>query len=122
MNRFDPQRNKAAGVDASEIDALAEREIGPVLASEDERYDAERAGYQTARWHRPDLLVGAAVPADVRAAVAFASRHGLPVAVQGTGHALYAIAAEGGVLINTSRMSGIRVNADTGTAWVAAGT
>lgn len=121
MNRFDPQRNKAAGVDASEINALAEQVMGPVLGSEDERYDAERAGYQTTRWHRPDLVVGAVGPADVRAAVAFASRHGLPVAVQGTGHALSAIAAAGGVLINTSRMSGVRVNAETGTAWVAAG-
>jgi FAD/FMN-containing dehydrogenase len=103
------------------IDALAERVIGPVLASGDERYDAECAGHQTARRHRPDLVVGAVGPADVRAAVAFASSHGLPVAVQGTGHALSAIAAEGGVLINTSRMGGVRVDAEAGTAWMAAG-
>jgi hypothetical protein len=49
--------------------------MGPVLTSEDERYDAERAGHQTTRWHRPDVVVGAAGPADVRAAVAFANQH-----------------------------------------------
>lgn len=122
MNRFDRDRGEAAGVDASAIDALAARVMGPVLTAGDERYDAERAGYQTARRHRPDVVVGAARPDDVREAVVFARGHGLPVAVQGTGHALSATAAEGGVLINTSRLRGVRVNAQAGTAWVAAGT
>jgi FAD/FMN-containing dehydrogenase len=121
MNRFDSRPSKVA-VDASKIDALGKQVMGPVLASKDERYDAERAGYQTARRHRPDLVVGAVGPADVRAAVTFAGSLGLPVAVQGTGHASSAVAAEGGVLINTARMSGVRVDADACTAWVAAGT
>lgn len=95
---------------------------GPVLAPDDERYDAERTGWQTARGHRPDLVVGATSPADVQAAVTYASRRGLPVAVQGTGHASAAVAAEGGVLITTERMSAVRVDADARTAWVAAGT
>lgn len=121
MSRFDHEGNKVTGVDASAIDALANRVMGPVLASEDEQYDAERAGHQTTRWHRPDLVVGAVRPADVQAAVAFASSHGLPVAVQGTGHALSAVAAAGGVLINTSRMKDVLVNAQAGTAWMGAG-
>ena len=121
MSRFDQEGNKVASVDASAIDALTKRVRGPVFAAGDEQYDAERAGHQTTRWHRPDLVVGAAGPADVMAAVAFASSHGLPVAVQGTGHALAAVAAEGGVLINTSRIQGIRVNAQESTAWIAAG-
>lgn len=113
MNRFDLKRDK---------ETLVKQVRGPVLTSEDEQYDTERAGNQTTRWHRPDLVVGAAGPADVQATVAFARDHGLPVAVQGTGHALSAIAAEGGVLINTSRLTGIRLNAEAGTAWLAAGT
>jgi FAD/FMN-containing dehydrogenase len=122
MSGLDQEGNRITGVDAAAIDALAERVVGlVVLASEDELYDAERAGNQTTRWHRPDLVVSAVGPADVQAAVEFASSHGLPVAVQGTGHALSAVAADGGVLINTSRMKGIRVNAQAGTAWVAAG-
>ncbi|GGK79041.1 oxidoreductase [Planomonospora parontospora subsp. parontospora] len=104
------------------MNRLADQVMGPVLAPRDEGYDAERAGWQTARRHRPDLVVGAAGPADVRAAVAYASGRGLPVAVQGTGHASAAVAANGGVLITTARMSAVRVDADAGTAWVAAGT
>ncbi|TDQ54473.1 FAD-binding oxidoreductase [Actinorugispora endophytica] len=104
------------------MNRLADRVTGPVLAPRDEGYDEERAGWQTARRHRPDLVVGAAGPADVQAAVAYASGRGLPVAVQGTGHASAAVAAEGGVLITTARMSAVRVDADAGTAWVSAGT
>jgi FAD/FMN-containing dehydrogenase len=104
------------------MNRLADQMMGPVLAPRDEGYDAERAGWQTARRHRPDLVVGAAGPADVQAAVTYASGRGLPVAVQGTGHASAAVAAEGGVLITTARMSAVRVDADAGTAWVAAGT
>ncbi|SDL38649.1 FAD-binding oxidoreductase [Nonomuraea jiangxiensis] len=107
---------------AADVEALAKRVRGPVLTPRDEGYDTERAGYQLARWHRPDLVVGATGAADVRAAVAFAGDHGLPVAVQGTGHALAGTAGEGGVLINTSRMTGVRVNGRARTAWVAAGT
>jgi FAD/FMN-containing dehydrogenase len=121
MSPFDQEGDKAANLDPSAIDALAKRVMGLVLAPGDDLYDAERAGNQTARWHRPDLVVAAVGPADVQAAVAFASSHGLPVAVQGTGHALAAVAAVGGVLINTSRMKGIRLNAEARTAWVGAG-
>ncbi|MCZ0978249.1 FAD-binding protein [Streptomyces diastatochromogenes] len=102
------------------VEALARQVKGTVLTPRDEGYDAERAGNQTGRTHRPAVLVGASGPADVQQAVVFAARHGLPVAVQGTGHALGAVASEGGVLINTSRMTGVRIDTDTATAWVAA--
>ena len=57
---------------------------------------------------------------DVRAAVLFAAERGLPVAVQLTGHGP-ALAGEGGVLINTSRLTGVRINAEARTAWIEAG-
>lgn len=104
------------------VDALSERVLGPVVHPGDDRYDAERAGYQLARWHRPDVVVGATGAADVQAAVEYARARGLPVAVQGTGHALAGIAGEGGVLVTTSRMTGLRLRADARTVWVAAGT
>lgn len=121
MTSPEPRHGTAADLSPSEIDALRARVLGPVLVPGDERYDEERGGYQTARRHRPDLIVGAVGPADVQAAVAFARDHGLPIAVQGTGHASSAIAAHGGVLITTSRIGGVRVDAEAGTAWVAAG-
>ena len=108
-------------VQQASVKRLAERVRGPVLAPRDEWYDQERAGFQTAHRHRPDLVVGAAGPADVQAAVTYALGRGLPVAVQGTGHAAAAVAAEGGVLITTGRMSAVRVDTAARTARVAAG-
>src|SRR3569833_2176136 len=67
---------------------LAARVRGPVLTPDDDAYDEERSGFQTAWRHRPAVAVGATGPADVQAAVAYAARHGLPVAVQATGHGL----------------------------------
>ncbi|KAA2255940.1 FAD-binding oxidoreductase [Solihabitans fulvus] len=102
------------------IDALAGRVRGSVLRPGDEEFDTERAGFQTAATHRPSILVGAADAADVRAAVEFARDHGLPVAVQATGHGL-SVTAEGGVLISTRRMTGVSIDPETRTAWVEAG-
>ncbi|MFE3058364.1 FAD-binding oxidoreductase [Nocardia sp. NPDC059239] len=93
---------------------------GPVFQPGDSGYDAEIAGFQTAYTHRPAVVVGAAHAEDVRAAVEYAARHGLPVAVQNTGHGL-SVATDGGVLITTRRMTDIRIDAGARTARVAAG-
>ncbi|MEU6562117.1 FAD-binding oxidoreductase [Nocardia nova] len=93
---------------------------GPVFRPDDDGFDAEIAGFQTAYRHRPDLVVGAAHAGDVRAAVEFAARHGLPIAVQATGHGL-SVPADHGVLISTRRMTEVRVDPGTRTAWVGAG-
>lgn len=104
-----------------DVDALIGQVQGPVLLPGDDGYDAERVGFQTAVQHQPAVVVGATGAADVGAAVGFASAHGLPVAVQGTGHALLSVAATGGVLITTRRMTAVRVDADASTAWLEAG-
>ncbi|MFI9510982.1 FAD-binding oxidoreductase [Nocardia sp. NPDC052566] len=93
---------------------------GPVFRPGDEGYEQEIAGFQTDYTHRPELVVGAVHVEDVRSAVEYAARHGLPVAVQATGHGL-SVAAAGGVLISTRRMTGITVDAQARTARVAAG-
>jgi len=121
MSTSGEENRRTTGFDGEAVEALAKRVMGPVLTPSDEAYEAECSGNQIARSHRPEILVGAVGPADVQQAVQFARRHGLPVAVQGTGHALAAVAAEGGVLINTSRMTGVRVNERERTAWVGAG-
>ncbi|MDN3359885.1 FAD-binding oxidoreductase [Actinomadura sp. DC4] len=94
---------------------------GPVLRPGDDGYDEERGGFQTARRHRPAVIAGATGADDVRAAVAYAAARGLPVAVQATGHGL-SVPADGGVLISTRRMTGVRVDAASRTAWIEAGT
>lgn len=101
-----------------DIQELADRV--PVSRPGDVGYDAERAGFQTADTHRPALTVGARDSADVRAAVGFAGAHGLPVAVQATGHG-QSVPADGGMLINTRRLAGVRVDAGARTARIDAG-
>jgi len=79
-------------------------------------FDQERGGFQTAFRHEPSMIVAATTADDVLAAV----RTGLPVVAQATGHGTTATAA-GGVLVNTSRMTGVRVDPATRTAHVEAG-
>ncbi|MBF6213316.1 FAD-binding oxidoreductase [Nocardia puris] len=93
---------------------------GPVFRPGDPGYDDEIAGFQTAYTHRPDVVVGARRTEDVRAAVEYAARRGLPVAVQATGHGL-SVAADGGVLISTARMDAIAIDPDARTARIGAG-
>lgn len=93
---------------------------GPVFRPGDPGYDTERAGFQLEAQHRPDLIVGATCAQDVVEAVRFAGDAGWPVAVQATGHGL-SVGATSGVLINTSRMAGVRIDADSRTAWIEAG-
>ncbi|MDG4826871.1 FAD-binding oxidoreductase [Asanoa sp. WMMD1127] len=86
----------------------------------DDGYDAARGGYNVAVQHRPALVVAAATAGDVSAAVRFADEHDLRVVVQATGHGP-AAAAEGGVLIDTSRMTEVTVDPKRRTARVGAG-
>ncbi|CAM5662117.1 FAD-binding oxidoreductase OS=Streptomyces alboniger OX=132473 GN=CP975_11960 PE=3 SV=1 [Streptomyces alboniger] len=86
----------------------------------DAGYDEELAGFQTGFAARPALVVGARSADDVVAAVSYAAERGLPVGVQATGHGLPG-ASEGGVLISTRRMDGVRVDAGARTATVGAG-
>ena len=99
---------------------LTRRVHGPVLTPGAPGFDDELAGFQTGEPHRPDIVVGAEDAADVAAAVTFAAEHGLPVAVHATGHGR-AAGIDGGVVISTHRMAGVRVYPDTGVAHIGAG-
>ncbi|MBF6327061.1 FAD-binding oxidoreductase [Nocardia transvalensis] len=98
---------------------LTARVEGPVYTAQTDGYDDERTGFQLLDPHRPAVIVGATGTADVQTAVEAAAAHRVPVAVQATGHGL--AAPTDGVLINTSRMSGVWVHPDDRTAWVEAG-
>jgi FAD/FMN-containing dehydrogenase len=107
------QRNDAA-------ERLAARTRGPVHVPGADGYDGERIGFQLLDPHRPSVIVTAVGEDDVRAAVAFAAEHRAPLAVQATGHGL-ARPLGGGVLISTRRMTAVRVDPGTRTAWLEAG-
>jgi hypothetical protein len=98
---------------------------GPVIRPGDDAYDAELRGFQLADRHEPDVIVGAADAGDVRAAVAYAAAHRLPIAVQASGHGL-AAPIRSGLLISTRRMTGVTVDpaartvrAEAGARWAA---
>ncbi|MEV8346551.1 FAD-binding oxidoreductase [Streptomyces niveus] len=83
-------------------------------------YDDEVAGFQLGFPPRPEVVVGATGADDVRVAVAHAAAHGLPVGIQATGHGVPA-AAEGGLLITTKRMDGVKIDPGARTARIEAG-
>ena len=86
----------------------------------DPGYEDELAGFQTGFTQRPAVIHGARSADDVIAAVRYAAAKGLPVGVQATGHGLPG-GSEGGVLITTRRMDGVRVDPEARTVRVQAG-
>ena len=86
----------------------------------DPGYEDELAGFQTGFTQRPAVIHGARSADDVIAAVRYAAAENLPVRVQATGHGLPG-GSEGGVLITTRRMDGVRVAPEARTVRVQAG-
>ncbi|GGW89913.1 oxidoreductase [Streptomyces malachitofuscus] len=99
---------------------LSERLRGQVLLPGDDDFGLELEGFNQITEHSPDLMAVVAGAEDVREAVGFAAARGMPVAVQATGHGP-STAADCGLLINTRRMRGVRIDPDARTARVAAG-
>ncbi|GHE85237.1 oxidoreductase [Amycolatopsis deserti] len=91
-----------------------------MLTRNDDGYEDEVRGFQTAYRHRPAVVVPARDAEDVRLGVVHAVERDLPVAVQATGHGL-SVPAEGGVLVSTRRLTDVRVDPVNRTARVGAG-
>src|SRR5690606_26608410 len=93
---------------------------GPVHLPGDETYDKQRAALNPAFDSRPAVVAEASSPADVQAAVRIARTHGLPFAVQATGHGTF-VPADGGLLVRTSRLAQVLVDPDRRIARVGPG-
>jgi hypothetical protein len=102
------------------LKGLAVVVAGPVLLPGDPGYQAELAGYNAAVRQAPLAVVGVTSVADVSEAVRFAASHGLPIAVQSTGHAPMR-PAEAALLISTRRLGGVEIDPEAWTARVGAG-
>ena len=107
-------------IEDSELEAFRGGLRGVAYAPGEEGYDEGRRAFNLNAHQHPALVVMAAGAADVIAAVRFARERGLGVGVLATGHAV-AAPCDGGVLINTSRMRGVRVDPEAQTARVEAG-
>src|SRR3954468_17664060 len=93
---------------------------GPVYLPGDHGYTTARATWNGALDQRPVLIAEALGAWDVQAAVIAARSHGLPFAVQATGHGTRE-ACDGGLLLKTSLMAEVLVDPDRRIARVGPG-
>jgi hypothetical protein len=93
-----------------------------VLSRADAGWDAARQAFNLTVDQRPELIALARSEADVASVVRFASREGLQVAAQATGHNAAPLGSlEGTVLLKTRNMRGVEIDARARRARVAAG-
>src|SRR6478609_6998226 len=91
--------------------ALAEGFRGEIVVPGDEGYDAARAVWNGAVDRRPEVIARCSGVADVLQAVAVAREHGLYAGVRGAGRGLAGLGTcDGGLLIDLSRLRGVRVD------------
>ena len=93
---------------------------GQVLTPEDEGYDRARMAWNLTVDQHPAVIVIPKSAEDIVEAVRFADAQNLSVAVKATGHGTIREANDS-LLIDTSQMLDVRVDAAAQTAWVSAG-
>ncbi|HXY38311.1 MAG TPA: FAD-binding oxidoreductase [Vicinamibacteria bacterium] len=95
----------------TEIQDLRARFRGELIAPADPAYDGARKVYNGMIDRRPALIARCADVADVMAGVGFAREKGLLLAVRGGGHNGPGLGVcDGGLVIDLSRLRGIRVD------------
>jgi FAD/FMN-containing dehydrogenase len=109
-------------LDEAALEELEGSFRGRVVRPDDATYDEQRKVWNGSIDRSPALIARCAGVADVIAAVKFARRTGLPVALRGGGHSFPGLSVwDGAVLIDLGPMKGIRVDPDARTARVQAG-
>jgi FAD/FMN-containing dehydrogenase len=107
-------------ITSEHLESLRARLRGMAVRPGDDGYDEGRTAWNLNAVHRPALVVLAEGSEDIRCAVEFARTVGLGVGVLATGHGT-GTPSDGGLLINTSRMRGVRIDPDARVARVEAG-
>ncbi len=108
--------------EAAPAERLAGRLRGRLIRPADGDYDEARRVWNGMVDRRPALVVRCAGAADVTAAIDFARDHELMLSVKGGGHCVSGKAVcDGGLVIDLSRMSDVRVDPRSATARVAGG-
>jgi FAD binding domain len=101
---------------------LADRLTGRVVTTADPDWDAERQAWNLAVDQRPEAVVVPADASDVAVVVGFARDNGLRVVPQSTGHLAAPLGdLSGAVLLHTSRLRGVEVDAEARTVRAGAG-
>ena len=101
---------------------FAELFSGEIIGRDDPGYDAARVVWNGMIDRYPELVVRPANADDVAAAIRFARDEELPLAVRSGGHSIPGFSTcDDGIVIDLSRMNGVRVDANERTAWVNGG-
>lgn len=96
--------------------------LGDLVRPDDAGYERSRRVYNGLIDRRPALIASCQGVADVVAALAYARAMDLPVAVRGGGHSVAGHGTcDGGVVVDLSRMRGVRVDPGRRTARVEGG-
>jgi FAD/FMN-containing dehydrogenase len=117
----------SAVTEAAELDEAAFAELessfrGELVRPGEPSYDEHRRIWNGSIDRFPAVIARCAGVADVIAAVTFARRTGLVVAVRGGGHSFPGLSVcDGGIVIDLSPMKGIRVDPEARTARAQAG-
>lgn len=116
MTENSHQLNSAA------VDDLEARFRGDVLRPGDDGYDDVRTVWNAMIDRRPTLVVRPADAEDVIGAVGFAREHDLLIGVRGGGHNVAGNAVpDGGLMIDCSSMTSVRVDPESKVAWTEPG-
>jgi FAD/FMN-containing dehydrogenase len=115
----------AAALAEDVIGDFGARLRGDLIRPADARYDAARAVWNAMMDCRPAMIAMCVGTADVVQAVSFARAHGLELSIRSGGHHVSGSAiVDGGLVIDLSRMRGIRVDrharlvrAESGSVW-----
>ena len=95
---------------------------GEIVAPDDATYDRHRAVWNGSIDRRPALIARCTSAADVSAAVRFAGRSRLPLAVKGGGHSFPGHSVcDDGIVVDLGEMKGIAVDPQARTATAEAG-
>lgn len=109
-------------LEKNDLDALRGALGGEVLPRGSQGYERARTVWNATVDKRPGLVVRCKGPADVMQAMKFARANDLLIAVRAGGHNVAGKAVcEGGLLIDLSGMSAVRVDRGRRTAWVEPG-
>ncbi|QLG27993.1 FAD-binding oxidoreductase [Halorarum halophilum] len=109
-------------VTAETLEDVRQRLRGPLLTPDDEGFEEATRIWNGMIERTPALVVQPTGTADVVAAVDYAREHDLLLSVKGGGHNIAGTAlADGGVTIDMSRLRGVLVDPEEGTATAQAG-
>jgi FAD/FMN-containing dehydrogenase len=104
------------------LEDLRDRLAGEIVLPGGGGWDAARQAWNLSVDQRPVAVVFPEAAEDIAAVVEVAGRHGLQVAAQGTGHSAGPMGPlDGTILVKTSRMRGVEIDAQANRARVGAG-